>query len=566
MAPLLRRPMFLAALAASLLCAALLPGRAAALDITRASVEPSPFSPNGDGVFDVTYIIFDLSDTADVVAVDISGSPRRPENSRTLSLPGPIAPGHYELAWDGRNNLGSTVADGRYAVTLQARRAAVVSPVLGLEAVVDLTAPVIDQVSVQPSLYAPLLPGSSPTDVRIAFTVSRFDTLFAGGDRVFVVVEKVLGHPGPKNTTDTLGVLRDSVVGDVASFHADWIPVADTSQEGVHTVRVEAWDRAGNHSGGGLWAVDLAVVGPTASLTSPPEPPKVGSGTNIYVPAFPDSIRGVAMDRPTRDSNHFVDSVRVSFGGGPFVEATLDNSTAEARWAVPFPGPTDYFHRQGSLVLTIQTVSHIGYVASVTRSLYIDTIPPGPLTLSHTPAARVARPDQIFSGLAPGSDSLFTTLTGPDGVLWQFARTVTSGTFAFGDTLLLSAGVNRVTFQGGDLAGHRSPLLTVNMEYVPQAGVHAPEVFHPLNSFSARLSAPAASVEARIYRPDGSYVRRLYTEKAGDSAARTSFDLEWDLMNDSGVLVGRGPYLCVVTVTYLDGTTEAHRLAVVAMP
>jgi hypothetical protein len=327
---------------------------------------------------------------------------------------------------------------------------------------------------------------------------------------------------------------------------------------------VEAWDQAGNHSGGGLWAVDLAVVGPTVSLTNPPEPLKVG--TNTYVQAFPDSIRGVAMDRPTRDSNHFVDSVRVSFGGGPFVEATLDNSTAEARWAVPFPGPTDYFHRQGSLALTIQTVSHIGYVASITRSLYIDTIPPGPIALSHTPAARVARPDQIFSGLAPGSDSLFTTRTGPDGVLWEFARTVTSGTFVFNDTLLLSAGMNRVTFQGGDLAGHRSPLLTVNMEYVPQAGVHAPEVFHPLNSFSARLSAPAASVEARIYRPDGSYVRRLYTEKAGDSAARTSFDLEWDLLNDSGVLVGRGPYLCVVTVTYSDGTTEAHRLAVVAMP
>jgi hypothetical protein len=562
MARLSRRLLLSAALTACVLCAALLPGPAAALDITRASVEPTPFSPNGDGVFDVTYVIFDLSDTADVVAVDIAGSPRRPENSRTLSLPGPIAPGHYELAWDGRSSLGSTVPDGRYAVSLQARRAAVVSPVLGLEAVVDLTAPVIEMVSVQPSLYAPLLPGDPQKPVTISFRVSRFDTLFAGGDRVFALVEKVPGRTSPKNTTDTLGVLRDSVVADVVSFHADWIPAADTSQDGVHTVRVEAWDRAGNHSGGGLWAVDLALIGPTVRLTSPPEPAK--TGTNSYVKEFPDSVRGVAMDRPTRDSNHLVDSVRVSFAGGPFVQATLDNSTAQARWAVPFPGPTDYYHRQGPLALTIAATNHIGYAVSVTRSLYIDTIPPGAIQLNYTPAARVSRADLILPGLAPGSDSLFTTHAGPDGVVWRTARAVTAG--AFNDTLLLFAGVNTLTFQGGDLSGHRSPILTVTVEYVPVAGVHAPEAFHALNAFSARLSAPAASVEVRIYRPDGVFVRRLYTEKAGDAATRRDFDLEWDLLNHAGVLVGRGPYVCVVTVHYSDGTTEAHRLAVVALP
>jgi hypothetical protein len=565
-----RRLPCLAAMAVCLICGLLSPGSARALEITSAMVAPSPFSPNGDGNHDTTFVIFNLSDTADVVAVDISGSPRLPENSRTLSLPGPVAPGHYEVPWDGRSSLGAAVAAGTYVVNVQARRGVAVTQVLGLGVVVDLVGPKIEQVIITPNPFVPLQGEAGtpkPDHIDLTIRLTRFSRSPVAGDRVTATVRKIPDRS--RDFDEALDLSLDTLfTGDTVVFHGVWAP-ADTFRDGVHALNVDAFDAAGNHSGGDLWAIDVALRGPTLNYDNLPAATKIGATAiyYTYLRAFPDSIRGTSMDRLTADALHNVDSVWVRYASGPWVLAALDRSAPLVKWTVPFPAPGDANHHQGLLVADFKARNHLGFATTETRTLDIDTIIPAAIVPSYTLPHTVRRGEFIIPGSCVGSDSLYTTLTGPTGAVTQAVKPTDPKTpGAFRDTLELYRGLNTFEIQGGDVAGNRSPAFTGTVDFQFGAGVTAPEVFRAGDAILARLASRAASVEARIYRPDGGFVRRLYTEHADDASTRDSFELPWDLTNENLAKVGRGPYLCVVKVTYSDGTTEMFRLAVVAMP
>ncbi|HVP39581.1 MAG TPA: FlgD immunoglobulin-like domain containing protein [Candidatus Saccharimonadales bacterium] len=536
-------------------------GPATAIQVSGAGVSPNPFSPNGDGINDTATVSFTLDDTADVVVLDISGAPRTAQNSRTLSLVGPVGPGQVRIAWDGRNSLGSYVPEGTYSMLLQARRGAALSEVVPLQVRLDLSAPQIVQVDIQPNPLAPLGGGGSGA-ATIRFGLTQFDTSSSGGDQVLVWIGRL---PGPgRELDDTLAVqmdtLRTLATTDTTFFVATWAP--DTSSfDGVHTVHIEALDRAGNRSGGGLWSIDLAWNGPALAYLNLPAAKPGFTDHRTFLNAFPDSIRGTATDR------HGVDSVTVRYAGGNWITAILDRSSPGGYWAVPFPDASSPLHVEGQpFTFEIAAYGSLGpgYVTRDDRALVVDTTAPGPVRLVNPIPSSVRSARLLLSGTCSGADSMITTFTAAGASPVTSTRIIPAAG-VFHDSLTLAVGRNTITLQGKDRAGNFSPLLADTVGYLVGVGISAPEVFHAGDSFVAQLSRPGAAVEVRIYRPAGGFVRRLTSTQAIDALGQI-FEMPWDLFNENSVLVGRGPYVAVFKVQYADGTSEVRRIAVVAMP
>ena len=82
-----------------------------------AAVSRPAFSPNGDGVKEQTTITVHLDEPASLT-VDVLA----PDGSvvRSLASGTPAEAGRTKLPWDGVNRRGRTVADGRYAVRVEA--------------------------------------------------------------------------------------------------------------------------------------------------------------------------------------------------------------------------------------------------------------------------------------------------------------------------------------------------------------------------------------------------------------------------------------------------------------
>jgi len=84
--------------------------------IALSTAVPNPFSPNGDGVKDATTITFNAASRGRYAGDirDMSGAlvARFFESSDALS------PGWYSVTWDGRNEGGSVVSDGKYAFNI----------------------------------------------------------------------------------------------------------------------------------------------------------------------------------------------------------------------------------------------------------------------------------------------------------------------------------------------------------------------------------------------------------------------------------------------------------------
>ncbi len=74
---------------------------------------PPTVTPNGDGVRETAAVPYSLSEAGSVTAVvsDAAGAVVR-------TLVGAAAEGANEVVWDGRNDAGKPVADGRYTVTI----------------------------------------------------------------------------------------------------------------------------------------------------------------------------------------------------------------------------------------------------------------------------------------------------------------------------------------------------------------------------------------------------------------------------------------------------------------
>ncbi len=556
-----RRASWLALILACLGFLASIP--ASAQIIQSARVSPSRFSPNGDGVQDTAYVLFTAQDTVDAVFLQVY----RPDGGLILTryTAGPLAPGPASVAWDGRDSLGALQPEGAYGLVLGGVRHGQTERV-PLSVVIDLTAPRIQAVSIQPNplvLTPPPSTGGGGVDsvVTIQFTVTNFDTTQAGGDFVRLFVLHVPGE----NFDSLVGATRVPLGGSTYQFTALWTVNPDTLRDGVHTVVIETGDAAGNHDGGPLWALDVVANGPAIRMTRPPQALLIDprGEQRIRLSAYPDSLGGTVRDR------NGVQLMYLTYGSGDSSAVSLSGQGADTVWSSPYPTSPAERH-EGDVIVTITAINRLNMVSRRVYNLNFDFTPPTPIQLFHPISGTSRRSLLVVAGLVKGADSLIAYVVHPDSSvdradlqLFHRIQKVTDTTFTV--SLPLQPGINRYFLEAKDFAGNADAPLTGLVNYASSAGLWAPEAFHSGDAFMAQLDRTAASFEARVYRPDGGFMRRLYTETSVDGTSR-NFELPWDLKNENGALVGRGPFICLLRAIYADGTTEIRRLVVVVMP
>lgn len=160
------------------------------------------FSPNGDGRYDAAHVTFRIKQADDVTVelLDADGDPVRTlMDDKHLDAYKPIDP---SLSWDGRDDDGQLVPDGRYRIRITLRhlgRALIVQRSI----VKDTTPPRPKVRSIGPSkAYGPELlpePGGAPAKIR-------FDAVgYKGKLMIFRTapgtVRQVYGHDLPKGST-----------------------------------------------------------------------------------------------------------------------------------------------------------------------------------------------------------------------------------------------------------------------------------------------------------------------------------------------------------------------------
>jgi flagellar hook assembly protein FlgD len=217
---------------------------AAADLITDLGVIPTPFSPNGDGVFDSTAVHYVLSAEADV-AVSIRDSAGVELDQHFFPAQGS---GEHSLWWDGKAD-GSVVPDGEYVIVVEA------DPLGGppeedeVACVVDTQPPEVVDFEAVPSRFSPDADGVADS----LFVFLLLDHVEPSDQIVLSVVDT--------SGADIASLLSDTGIDSVAIY---WDGTADgggTASDGLYIVALEARDAAGNLTEDGL-LVDLDTLPP----------------------------------------------------------------------------------------------------------------------------------------------------------------------------------------------------------------------------------------------------------------------------------------------------------------
>jgi flagellar hook assembly protein FlgD len=159
------------------------------LAVQKVSVVPQALTPNGDGIGESTAISFWLTTAAGVTAEVVNGSGLA---VRRLASSGSFPAGKVSLVWDGRDDDGDLVPDGRYSVEISA-----VSPgqsaTAAREVVVDRT---LGYLVLAPAVFSPNGDGRLDT-AAVTFDLTRIATvrvrIMRGGELVATLVSGTLG-------------------------------------------------------------------------------------------------------------------------------------------------------------------------------------------------------------------------------------------------------------------------------------------------------------------------------------------------------------------------------------
>jgi FlgD Ig-like domain len=224
----------LRSVAVTLLVLGLLGGSAAAFAVTEAlKLERSPitaprftriFSPVCSCEQQTAVLTFRLrrSDRLDAVVVDDDADP-----VQTLLLGQRHRRGRVSLTWDGRDDAGRIVADGRYSLRLHLAREhrTILMP---NRIFVDTTRPTIRILGVAPPVFSPDGDGSRD-ELRISYVASE-------AAQTVVLVDGTVAGEGGLHRQGKAVVTWDGTVG------------GETVPAGSHAITLRARDRAGNLS------------------------------------------------------------------------------------------------------------------------------------------------------------------------------------------------------------------------------------------------------------------------------------------------------------------------------
>ena len=111
--------------------------------------------------------------------------------------------------------------------------------------------------------------------------------------------------------------------------------------------------------------------------------------------------------------------------------------------------------------------------------------------------------------------------------------------------------------KAGNVSGQSN---TIEVYYdVSDYLVESPEIFRRPDNFLIVTTETAQEITIEIYDLGGEEVRTIY-----GWGPSTSFQIEWDLLNNDGDAVNNGPFLVVLTIDYgTRKTVEKNFIAVV---
>ena len=203
--------------------------------IETASFKPLLFSPNGDQVLDLTQVTVGLLAPTQV-SLEVAG--------RVLF--NGMTPGSLTLDWDGRNAMGTTVADGRYFASIHA----------------------IDPLNVLPpeTVVLTVSVDSTPPEITIVYP-TRIDVNADNGVQLRFDDVHLTGYSASL-TRVADGAIVASTQG-TQSRTVDLIPLSE-QQEGDYLLSANARDGAGNRSEGTL-QFTLDKTAPVVDLITPLE-------------------------------------------------------------------------------------------------------------------------------------------------------------------------------------------------------------------------------------------------------------------------------------------------------
>jgi FlgD Ig-like domain len=226
--------------------------------VPRFAAVPKQFSPNGDGKRDMTRVGFDLSEPATVSFYVLDGEGN--EIRRIVDDQAFAGDAKHRFRWDGRDDDGEGVPDGRYRMrVVQRSEGRVIDSSKRVR--VDRSPPNVRLVSAEPGVIAPREPGQRP--------------------------EVTIRYQGPRNSAPEFRVFRTDLPGPprvVRRFRGNeqrrgiWHGEVSAGPErtepapdGDYAFTVSVQDKAGN-----------PAVGPTEI----PRPALARAGTGVSVRSF----------------------------------------------------------------------------------------------------------------------------------------------------------------------------------------------------------------------------------------------------------------------------------------
>lgn len=241
---------------------------------------PGAFSPNGDRVEDTStaYLHADQAEKLRVSVRDAAG--RTVRGPIWLNSGRPLAAGTYTWVWNGRNNSGVRVPDGRYTVVVQAYttvNGVTISGSGGRTVIVDTVAPSLCCTTGSAATFYPVRDGFRDTFTPTVHVGERSVIrlyVYAPSGRLARVVSKGWVNPG------SVGVTWDGTVGGLVAA------------AGTYHFTFTATDAAGNRRLTARYAVYVSakrLVAYAASATYTPAQTKtavlVGDCSDVLAPA-----------------------------------------------------------------------------------------------------------------------------------------------------------------------------------------------------------------------------------------------------------------------------------------
>lgn len=262
--------------------------------VTRLAMSPSHFSPNGDGKSDVTSLRFTVSEAGRVTVRVLS--PITGKVLRTLASNHTVASGSQSIVWNGKDDGGSRVADGRYTVRVYVKDRAgnVAHPYpCSLSVWVDTVKPTFASVWASPSPFSPNHDGRRETTaIRVTLSEAGYVNASISGQ----------GHTRSWTTlyrpTGTSGIVWNG--HDQSGVRVD---------DGAYVATVRYRDLAGNE------AVVPARTGRVVVDTTPPAVTGATLSPYVATPYDKDGIDDTAGIRYSVDeTSSFAYTVRNPFG------------------------------------------------------------------------------------------------------------------------------------------------------------------------------------------------------------------------------------------------------------